>query len=571
MEGYMAEEEKSVIRNYQRFIELEFPNANKFDVKKLTLFLHILDQGLNTHFVFEGAITLNSKLIRSYGFDSKRYTKWLETKAKKYFDPGYFGDQFRSPIQVGKEVILEDLRTRAEDDKFQHVDGSYSRPFYVSEEARRLQQKAHKFFNQYMYEQFEAGYDAYTGVLNTKSTFQPHEDYKIHYARAIRVSDHIKQQLINLRDSMIDQPKKKSKNSRRSDNQAISKIDTILGSLNDNNEFYSLYRKGTTGRLVENPGMIQGARSDIRDTVFDGYYDYDITSAHYNLLVNLIDAYEDQIMTIQGSSYNGDFELIRACANDAKVVRWELAKYVGCTYEQSKRVLISVLYGAKVDLSDDQIESFNNQGTHMVLEDLGPTKFKVLRDSPFIKQLMDELKHIYKWISVPNFLIDSTGRPRLKLIKKLITFEWRYETDPEFFSRLRCEWIDQYKQGYHKEPTKFEIDQFMDKVIKIGTKDQEGRTLKKKVYLDSFKIKNEHYRKLNQVVDPKKKLSHFLQLLESLVLDVIIDRFDPSAVLYDGFIVRDDLSCSMLKKVIKDELELDLSWKRKRLEAKKIC
>ena len=564
--------------HYQEFLSDKFPKAKIADKKRLALILTIMDMGYNTHSMFPDAIAIPSGVIEDMGFHVSNTLKWIESN--KLIHCGHFGTAYRPMIQVNKEKKrardINEIREKKGLPKLNFkISGSYARPFFPSDELINLHQEA--------LESFKASIDASRDLKKEplfilgrnvgRSALEPLEASKIEYITEVDISSNLN--LIYDLEQELESKKKgrfsKKKQLSRSDGDALNSIQSFKNHIDDEGRVVIPYRRLRTGRLNEAYNMIQSARKDVRRHAFNGFYDYDLASAHFNIMLNLIDGYEDQIMTLDSVDYNGDFEVIRRCAIDPTSIRTELAECCDIPFSEAKRILIGVAMGAKTNLTEKAIDYMikNNRGSKLIGS---LTKDQIMRvlNSEIIHELDRELRVLYKWIIQPGLLINQTGHHRFGFEKKLIAYPWSYEKDVEFYKRELDEWIERFKPAYGREPTISEINQQRIKLQQYGTRDQEGATNKNRILRMNIgtDIKNKFFYNILQIESPHRKLAYLLQLIESLIMDLIIEHYQPSVLFYDGWIDQNSYDPRTVKSLIESELGLKgMKIEKKILEA----
>lgn len=102
------------------------------------------------------------------------------------------------------------------------------------------------------------------------------------------------------------------------------------------------YVEHPSGRLyAENAVNLQGCVSEVRKAALKGCYDIDIENCHWTLLREM-------------ASYAGvDVDHINHYLRNKKAVREQLASHAGISIEDAKFVLISLIYGARLEHSTE--------------------------------------------------------------------------------------------------------------------------------------------------------------------------------------------------------------------------
>lgn len=93
--------------------------------------------------------------------------------------------------------------------------------------------------------------------------------------------------------------------------------------------FLQDFKIGSTGRVVGSNYSLQFVDRDIRDAALNGMYDYDLVNCHYAILAQ-----------------NGMFPSIQHYVDNAREVRESLAEQFNITYDDAKKLMISLGNGA---------------------------------------------------------------------------------------------------------------------------------------------------------------------------------------------------------------------------------
>ena len=546
-----------LLTNYTEFVKFKFPDAKVPEVKKIVALLHLLDNGYDTHFVYDDSISISSIMVRDLGLDDYTFYKWLDNN--RFFNAGAFGYEYRNPIDVNAEkrrikIVNERLAKEGMQLKEEPKDvlGSYSRPFKPSNELIDIHREAVKFINDAYLNATDEN-PVYGMVINEgRKALYPSDEFRIVHCIKYQLND----LQVNYLNAIKDKIEKKHEGGFVEDDDwdKIRHVNRVLTALNDDNQLITGFRRGETRRMIETPMITQSMPKTVRKSLYHGHWDYDIRSCHFTLLVNLIDAYYDVIMTTKGNeSYTGDFETVRSCSKEPKKVRTKVAKETGCTYEQAKEILIAVMYGSSLSATIDQVEyGFVPD----VLKGMDFEMIERIKASSVLIDLVKELEVIYRWVDAPYWMINDDGIKRLKVEGRYISYDWMYQTDSEYRSNELSKWTEIFASANRRQPTRKEKQEFIQKLIDVGTRDQEGRTLKKRVRRIGYSIKDPIYNKIQSMKKPKLKLSYFLQMIESFILDLIIQTYQPIGCFHDGWVLDKKVEVEEIRKLIESELGL---------------
>ncbi|MEY3740088.1 MAG: hypothetical protein RLZZ192_764 [Pseudomonadota bacterium] len=161
------------------------------------------------------------------------------------------------------------------------------------------------------------------------------------------------------------------------------------------------YEQKSTGRLVETLSAIQSTPREVLSAALTGYWDYDLSNAHFAILSAL------------AKKYGLISPVIDEYLTQKRRIRNELAEYCAADIDDIKSGLISLLYGAALNPH----EKYASLG-----KSLGSRKAKRFVKHPFVKSLNNEIKtigghivsgmrkHAGHFINVMNIGAKPTGK-----------------------------------------------------------------------------------------------------------------------------------------------------------------
>ena len=126
------------------------------------------------------------------------------------------------------------------------------------------------------------------------------------------------------------------------------------------------FHRSDNGRVTGVTNSLQNVDRDIREAALNGYYDYDVSNCHFAIL--------EQV---------GDYPTIRDYVENTKQRRNQIAKGIGADYEDVKRCLLAMLYGANRG---------KNEYKCAIAGYLGRDKVDTFWDHPYIVDLYAECK-----------------------------------------------------------------------------------------------------------------------------------------------------------------------------------
>lgn len=126
------------------------------------------------------------------------------------------------------------------------------------------------------------------------------------------------------------------------------------------------FHRSDNGRVTGVTNSLQNVDRDIREAALNGYYDYDVSNCHFAIL--------EQV---------GDYPTIRDYVENTKQRRNQIAKDIGADYEDVKRCLLAMLYGANRG---------KNEYKCAIAGYLGRDKVDMFWDHPYVVDLYAECK-----------------------------------------------------------------------------------------------------------------------------------------------------------------------------------
>lgn len=137
------------------------------------------------------------------------------------------------------------------------------------------------------------------------------------------------------------------------------------------------YEQKSTGRLVEVLSVIQSTPREVISAALDGYWDYDLSNAHFSIL------------KAWANKLGHDAPVIDMYLREKKKIRTELAAKCDADSNDIKPCLISFLYGAALS-SHEKYASIGKL--------LGTASAKRFNTDPFVTSLNKEIKRIRGYV-----------------------------------------------------------------------------------------------------------------------------------------------------------------------------
>ena len=137
------------------------------------------------------------------------------------------------------------------------------------------------------------------------------------------------------------------------------------------------YEQKSTGRLVEVLSLIQSTPREVLSAALDGYWDYDLSNAHFSIL------------KAWANSLGHEAPVIDRYLNEKKQIRTELAEQCAADPDDIKSCLISLMYGAALS-SHEKYASIGRV--------LSKPVAKRFNTSPFVVALNKEIKKLRKYV-----------------------------------------------------------------------------------------------------------------------------------------------------------------------------